>query len=418
MTRALAYFEKVVNVYDIAGADRVEMVQVLDFHVVAKKGEFKVGDFAVYVEVDAILPDGLSPDDATRLKQKSKELSKATGENIDILTAEVEAIKSLNTRPEFEFLRGKKFRIKALQYNNLGGIISQGILFPVTITTAEPVQGFDLTEILGVTKFVEDAEEIDTTETESTRQKGALETWLDSKFMRYEPYRRLIKGIHGKDRVGKWEDWLAKESDETNVEKLFTKLLAKYGPDDDGWVRTEKLEGQNFSAYTHNVPRLFGLAKRVDFGVCTHHRNLITDDGSQFWKTARRLDLEKRLRSIGKNYQIRGEHVGPKIQGNLYKLTEYDISLFEVFNIETQAYLEFDEFLEFCRRYEFKTVPVLDSNFKLLPSVKEMLDLSNFTSVYNPEVSVAAEGYIVTRKKGVRDHFKVKSPAYKILHGK
>jgi hypothetical protein len=47
-----------------------------------------------------------------------------------------------------------------------------------------------------------------------------------------------------------------------------------------------------------------------------------------------------------------------------------------------------------------------------------MLDLSNFTSVYNPEVSVAAEGYIVARKKGVRDHFKVKSPAYKILHGK
>lgn len=418
MARALAYFEKIVKIYDIAGADRVEMAQVLDFHVVVKKGEFSVGELVVYIEVDSVLPDGLSLDNASLLKAKLKALSKATGDDITRITEEIDAIKATNTRPEFEFLRNKKFRIKALQYNKLGGIISQGIMFPASIAPVEPVQGMDLTEILGITKFIEDMDEVDASETELNQEKGYLHRWFDSKFMRYTAYRKLVKGIRGKDRTGKWEEWLANTSDETNVEKIYSKLLAKYGTDDDGWVCTEKLEGQNFSAYTHDVPRLFGLAKRVDFGVCTHYRNLTTDDGSQFWKTARKLDLEKRLRSIGKNYQIRGEHVGPKIQGNLYKLKEYDIALFEVFNIETQTYLEFDEFLEFSFKHGFKTVPILDMNFKLPSTVHEILEMSNFTSKYNPEIEVLAEGFIVCRKNGVRDHFKVKSPTYKIIHCK
>ena len=60
--RALAHVEKIVKVYPIEGADNIEMVQLLDFHVVVKKDEFKVGDLALYVEVDSILPDGLEID--------------------------------------------------------------------------------------------------------------------------------------------------------------------------------------------------------------------------------------------------------------------------------------------------------------------------------------------------------------------
>ena len=107
--RALAHVEKVVSTYPIEGADNVEMAQVLDFHVLVKKGEFKVGDLAVYVEVDSVLPDH---------------------------------------RPEFEFLRSKKFRVKAMKYNKFG-IISQGILFPfASLGFVSVEEGQDVTQRL------------------------------------------------------------------------------------------------------------------------------------------------------------------------------------------------------------------------------------------------------------------------------
>lgn len=115
--RALAHIEKIVKTYPIEGADNIEMVQVLDFHVVAKKGEFKTSDTVVYIEVDSILPDGLSDDLKASYDILKKELKKATGEDIPKIEREMSEIISKNTRPEFEFLRQKKFRIKCLKYN-------------------------------------------------------------------------------------------------------------------------------------------------------------------------------------------------------------------------------------------------------------------------------------------------------------
>jgi len=58
---------------------------------ICKKGEFKKGDLVVYCEIDSVIPE----------------------------------------RPEFEFLRSKNFRIRTIK---LRGQISQGIIFPLTIS--------------------------------------------------------------------------------------------------------------------------------------------------------------------------------------------------------------------------------------------------------------------------------------------
>jgi RNA ligase (TIGR02306 family) len=89
--RKLASIQKVIGVRSIEGADRVEVCQIQGYEcVVAKKDNFKVGDLVVYVECDSILPD----------------------------------------KPEFEFLRETKFRIKI---RKMRGQVSQGIVFPLTI---------------------------------------------------------------------------------------------------------------------------------------------------------------------------------------------------------------------------------------------------------------------------------------------
>ena len=73
MPRSLASVQRIRSLAPIAGADAIEVATVRGWKVVVKKGEFAVGDLAVYVEIDAFLPE----------------------------------------RPEFEFLRASSFKTGA-----------------------------------------------------------------------------------------------------------------------------------------------------------------------------------------------------------------------------------------------------------------------------------------------------------------
>ena len=56
MERKLASVVKVLDIQPIAGADAIEVATVKGWKVVVKKNEFKVGDLAVYYEIDSFLP--------------------------------------------------------------------------------------------------------------------------------------------------------------------------------------------------------------------------------------------------------------------------------------------------------------------------------------------------------------------------
>jgi hypothetical protein len=98
-------------------------------------------------------------------------LKKATGEEIPKIEQEMSEIISKSTRPEFEFLRQKRFRVLVKKYNFDNGYgsktISQGIVFPTSILPegySNFVEGTDVTEVLGITKIVEDLADIDKSE--------------------------------------------------------------------------------------------------------------------------------------------------------------------------------------------------------------------------------------------------------------
>lgn len=88
--RKLATIQKITKLEPIPGADNIEKATVLGWELVVKKGEFKEGDLCVYIEIDSILPE----------------------------------------KPEFEFLRERKFRIRTIKLRNT---YSQGICFPIKI---------------------------------------------------------------------------------------------------------------------------------------------------------------------------------------------------------------------------------------------------------------------------------------------
>lgn len=416
--RALAHVERVVTSYGVEKADRVEMTQVLDFHVVAKKGEFKAGDLVVYVEVDSILPDGLDPALQAQYDVLKKAMKKATGEDLIRIQKEMEEITSKNTKPEFEFLRQKKFRIKALKYNSIG-VISQGIVFPISILPADivPEVGMDVTQALGIVKVVEDEDEVNTEEQTVVNKKGAIEKFLDHRFMRYSIYRSIKSQVKGTDRTGKWEPWMASKTDEENIQKLYSRMFELYGTEP-VWAVTSKIEGQSMSAYNHIIPLWFGLTSRSDFAVCSRSRHLIRDDGSRFWQTARELDLEKRLKAIKLNIMLSGEHAGGKIQGNIYKLPEHHWYVFRVFDIATQKRYTHEQMLEFCHKYEFEHVPVVSSKMGMFDSVQKMLDFSNGTDELVKGVTVAREGVVWQHLHNPDVTFKIRSPEYLVLHGK
>jgi hypothetical protein len=73
--------------------------------------------------------------------------------------------------------------------------------------------------------------------------------------------------------------------------------------------------------------------------------------------------------------------------------------------------------MEFCHKYEFEHVPVLNESIKLLDTVQEMLTLSNHYDELVPGIKVLSEGD-VWRTKDMKVSFKVKNPEYLILHGK
>lgn len=91
------------------------MARVLGWHVVVKKGEFKVGDKCVYFEIDSILP----PDN-----------------------------------PDFAFLLNSKGKMKPLKTKKIRGVISQGLVMPLSVLHYEGniEEGQDVTDILGVQK--------------------------------------------------------------------------------------------------------------------------------------------------------------------------------------------------------------------------------------------------------------------------
>jgi len=113
--RKLATIRKIDALTPIVGADAIECATVGGWKVVVKKGEFTVGDLAVYLEIDSWIPTTLAP-----FLSKGKEPR------------------------EFEGIKGERLRTVKLR-----GQLSQGLLLPWTAGS----EGDDVSELLGIVKW-------------------------------------------------------------------------------------------------------------------------------------------------------------------------------------------------------------------------------------------------------------------------
>ena len=127
MTRKMATVRKIDEIRPIEGADQIEAAVVGGWVVVIKKSEFKVGDLAVYCEIDSFITHSLAPF-----------LSKG------------------NEPREYNGIKGERLRTVKLR-----GQVSQGLLLPLSVFphslgffyATDKTVGEDVSHWLGIQKW-------------------------------------------------------------------------------------------------------------------------------------------------------------------------------------------------------------------------------------------------------------------------
>ena len=283
-------------------------------------------------------------------------------------------------RPEFEFLRQRNFRIKTIKLKKQ---VSQGICFPLSILDGLafendvrefPVyswkEGEDVTVLLGVEKWEE-----------------------------YIP--ACLRGVI----LGKFPNFLHK-TDETRLQAV-PRTLQRHA--DKTFYVTEKIDGSSMTVYI----------KDGVFGVCSRNLDLAESETNAYWKVARELKLEEKMRCTGLNLCLQGELHGIGIQGNKYQLSAVDglkFALFNVYNIDSGEYFSFLNFTTFADENGIQTVPILETNFKLKGTVDEMVEYAKGFSTLNNKVF--REGIVIRTAEPVQDEelgrlsFKVINPDF------
>ena len=354
--RELATIREVSNIFPIEGADRIEVAQVDGWQCVVQKGEFAVGQQIVYVEVDSIMPE----------------------------------------KPEYEFLRQRKFRVRTIK---LRGQVSQGLVLPLSVLPSGKryALGDDVTDVLGIKKYDPQAAQEEKLLKSQQPQHGKFYTYM----MRFKWFRKLF----GKTKQQKavFPSWIVK-TDEERIQNC-TAMFQREKAAGTLFTATEKIDGQSGTFYLEKTG-----ARKYRFGVCSRNIGLGKPDGSSYWTVAQNLELEKVLRAlIGKADRIvlQGEITGPGIQKNKYDLKEYDFHAFNL--IYPNRKVTTQEMTEMLKPFGIKTVPIVAENVPLTGEIADMVEFSKGKSVVNPKIK--REG-VVMRNYDRDISFKIINPDF------
>lgn len=360
--RKLASIQKIAWIRPIEGRDRIELAGVLGYSVIVKKGEFKPEDLCVFCEIDSVLPE----------------------------------------KPEFEFLRSKKFRIKTMK---LGDVYSQGIVFGMDILPpkkhgAPYVLDEDVTDILGVQQYAatldKESEELMSSQKKKARYPKVL--------MRYAWFRKLMR--FDRPRRGGFPCFISK-TDETRIQNMPWIL-----EDKEEFIQTEKVDGQSGSFCLVRHKRPFFLKDRFEYIVCSRNMRLNHKDTSSYWQVSDKYQIENALRNmIGNNnwVAIQGECIGPRVQGNKYAVNNCDLFVFNLIypsgrvgSVKAKSIIE-------TRGMKF--VPILNEHYVLPDTIEAALKDATGQSVLNPQT--LREGFVVRSQDGQKS-FKIVSPDFLI----
>lgn len=345
MSNQLATVQTVEEILPHDNADALEIAKVLGWYVIVKKDEFKVGDLCIYVQVDSILPE----------------------------------------KPEFEFMRDRKFRVKTIK---LRGVYSQGICFPVSLVPEKyHAVGVEVTDVIGIKKYEKEAPDSDNA---NQPNKGFFAKWYSYLKWRFWAFLGYYKPN------GDFPTNIISKTDEDRIQSCPGKLSAFYGKECYGTI---KHDGTSVTFIRQKALR-----------VCSRNRELSLND-SVYWNMAKKY----KLNAIPVGYNVQAEIVGPGIQGNPEGLEDHEIRVFNVY--KDREALTYTDMVTFCHLFDLPMADLYYHGVFKWTTVQEIMEEVSKARYKN---GTQAEGIVFRLcepKLGKLPSFKAVSPEYCFKHG-
>lgn len=357
--RELAYVVAIDEIRPIEGYDRVEYARVGGWWVIVRKDQFKVGDLAIYIEVDSRVPE----------------------------------------QEPFMFLDKRNFKVKTLK---MCKVISQGLLMSPEdfgwavngdhISFADGgvdsyIQVGDfLTEKLGIVY----ADAADNKRKANSEDKYKKMAQRNGKLFSKQPFRWLMKRDWGKkllfiffgkkkDRKSGWPTWVVKTDEERcqNMPWLFP------GNPDEEYIATEKVDG------TSTTFTMRGYGKKREFFTCS--RNVVFDkpdktcyyDTNVYTEMGEKYNIEGVLADILDTHKeelefvtLQGETYGAGVQKRDYGLEGHDFKAFNlIFGYKSGEVKRLNpiEMTAFLDAYSIPCVAIVDEHFVIPATCDELL---------------------------------------------
>lgn len=397
--RELAYVVAIDEIRPIEGYDRVEHARVGGWWVIVKKDQFKVGDLAIYIEVDSKVPE----------------------------------------QEPFLFLDKRNFKVKTLK---MCKVISQGLLMSPgdfgwhtwQMEDGEPEisvghytykVGDFLTEKLGIAY----AEAEDNKRKANSADKYKLMAQRNGKLFSKQPFRWLMKRNWGKkllfvffgrkkDKKNGWPAWVVKTDEERcqNMPWLFP------GNPDEEWIATEKVDGTS-TTFTMKRDK-----KKFDFYVCS--RNVVFDkpekecyyDTNVYLEMAEKYKIESVLKAILLEHPdlsfvtIQGETYGEGVQKRDYGIKGHDFKAFNaIFGFkEGVRRLNPIELRKFLIPLGIPCIDIVDEHFIIPATCDELLAAAGGASAIDGGMR---EGLVFRSYDGVKSFKAVDNDFLLKYHG-
>ena len=361
--RELAYVVLIDGIEPIEGYDRVETAIVGGWHVIVQKGQFKVGDPAIYFEIDSRVP---------------------------------------SDRECFAFLEKRKYKVKTLR---MCKTISQGLLmhaedFGWHIAPALHMEGYNtpyivdseyhshhvndesrfLTKVLGVT-YADDednkrkAPSVDKYKKMAQRHPNIFKKPWARWMMKREWGRKFMFALFGKkkDKKNGWPSHIAAKTDVERAQNMMWVLKDKQP-----YVASEKVDGSSFSAMAER-----GKFNKIKYYVCS--RNVVFDtpdapcfyDSNIYFEAWNKYNLKEIITNILNDYNlpnvaIQAEIYGDGVQKRDYSLhnREHHMAVFHI--VSNGVKFPMDKTVEICEKYGLPHVPIVDDNYILPNTIDEL----------------------------------------------
>jgi hypothetical protein len=329
----LASIQKIVKITPIEGADKIVTATVLGWEVVIKKDEYQVGDLCTYIQIDTIVPD----------------------------------------KPEFEFLRERKFRVRTIKLRKQ---ISQGLIVPVP--DGKFKEGDDVTELMGVVKYNKPDNN-----PESSRPKmpkRGLAKWIH--IFKYKFLFKLFPFLEVQERTP-FPKHLVSITDEERIQNM-PQVLEQYKGKH--FVVSYKLDGSSITIIHEKVR---GKSK---YRICSRRFEL-HDKKNDWYQVFADTNFGMHIQKLVTHFEtdnviVQGEAIG-KFNGNHHNLASNEIRLFNIYVDGSR--LDQEAFYEVCTALEIPHCPLFKA-IVLDHTLPEILALSDIKDALNPKVE--AEGLV------------------------